>query len=996
MATCHTFKLVMVSIVTLSLVRCGAKSMDQLSTDDYPVDVAVLPTACNDLEDGYHWIRPMFSSDDFPNIYVKCVDGYTLLDPSLMALENHHHIKGIFSSYSDITDFMASASLNDHVTWREWLLPADEGTHFKVSEDCSTCSETEDFGSSSVYYMTGNYNGCLWITKGYCDMDPDTLECATCSTGRSDDEYTGLCSHVEQDADTVVPHVHSHCVSNSFNQFPSLGANGEFCVCYKNAAASSVPAGEWVVPEEHSPSQQTQDTVVEVFGADFESGTYRIVSPGVYSVMEDIELEMNAPPDGSSPNAADAWYPRTDQEDHYMGAGGSFIGPYAMGFFAGFAVEASNVTIELNGHEIKMSDSFHHQQRWFSIIEVGSKAFISGQGPANFGPYMTYANNVEIRNGVIGRSSHHGIHANGFENLWIHDVVVRDFEVAGIALNGFETLRIERVEVGPVLTAVPVMGVFTQSRIMLPRIRSIMADDPHGTVNFANRGGEEFTVGQLYDELVAQMDIMFEHNINGVDFEDMEKDHDRRRIDRARDLFENVNGLPSSSTVYGIFMNSYGASVFAISGSPGHSDGVVLRDVHIHGLYKDPWEVPRIAITKGPFNDILDLTRHSDDGLRTKHSEYIGSAYTDIQYAIHSLSEDWSILGHSVLGANDSVSKWISDGAPLDNPRMICNGDIMLHVTKGVFGLRMDNIYNVNIDGLEIDDLQNVGELGSYICGNYESDSDGGHRNQNYPLQRGYTGTEVHALSMVSTTGSLDNVRIHNIVSARGDAMAIQLFPSNDVVFGPSIQIEDIHAGAALNYQAISKLLPMNFLPNKVPRACAITIWTYTDGDDLTENHVVFEDKNAITAKCLTMHTECSDSAFDGEALDHLMECDDSTLVRAEAQSAANGEIYEKYISPQSPMHEKLLSVIQNHPEPDYFPPRAFPDAAGSAERVYLGLTRFLALFAAALVMALSAAFYAKRKATEGLWRWNTARRAGAECQPLIAGQREAVDISAH
>lgn len=54
----------------------------------------------------------------------------------------------------------------------------------------------------------------------------------------------------------------------------------------------------------------------------------------------------------------------------------------------------------------------------------------------------------------------------------------------------------------------------------------------------------------------------------------------------------------------------------------------------------------------------------------------------------------------------------------------------MLHVTKGVFGLRLDNVYNVSINDLTIDDLQNVGELGSYICGNYESSSDGGHRNQ--------------------------------------------------------------------------------------------------------------------------------------------------------------------------------------------------------------------------------------------------------------------------
>ena len=124
-------------------------------------------------------------------------------------------------------------------------------------------------------------------------------------------------------------------------------------------------------------------------------------------------------------------------------------------------------------------------------------------------------------------------------------------------------------------------------------------------MEFHNRPGK-WTAQDLYDELMAQMDIMFEHNINGVDYDDM--DEDEERILKARDTFENGNGLPSSSTCYGIFMNSYGASVFAISGSPGHSNGVQLNDVHIHGLYKDPWEVPRISLTKGPFNDIMDLS----------------------------------------------------------------------------------------------------------------------------------------------------------------------------------------------------------------------------------------------------------------------------------------------------------------------------------------------------------------------------------------------------
>merc|ERR1712087_890254 len=470
--------------------------------------------------------------------------------------------------------------------------------------------------------------------------------------------------------------------------------------------------------------------------------------------------------------------------------------------------------------------------------------------------------------------------------------------------------RIENVEVGPVYQEVPVMGVFTQARIMLPRLRNIMDNNPTGRVSFSGRPRSQ-TAAELYDELVAQMDIMFEHNINGVAYEEM--DEDAERIAAARNVFENKNGLPSSSTAYGIFMNSYGASVFAISGSPGHSNGAQIRDVRIHGLYKDPWEVPRIVLTKGPFNDIMDFTRHSDDGLRTANSKYIGSAYTDVQFAINQLADDWGVLGHSVLG--DDVIDWIEKGKPMGTPRMICNGDIMLHVTKGVFGLRIDNVLNVNIDELEIDDLQNIAELGSYICGNYDSTDNGGHRNQNFPLQRGFTGTEVHALSFVSSSGQLDNVHIHNIVSARGDALAMQFFPGNQVEIGANVKIEDIHAGAALSKDVLGSL--DNSMPNKIPRACAITVWKWTDEEsEMYANEIEFVDVDAVTARCMTTHTPCDDSIYDGEALPmaNVHSFDATTIVREEMVD--NAMLFGEFIAKVSPTHSKLNvkhSIILQH-----------------------------------------------------------------------------------
>eukprot|EP00486_Rosalina_sp_Unknown_P004769 CAMPEP_0201570246 /NCGR_PEP_ID=MMETSP0190_2-20130828/12401_1 /ASSEMBLY_ACC=CAM_ASM_000263 /TAXON_ID=37353 /ORGANISM="Rosalina sp." /LENGTH=816 /DNA_ID=CAMNT_0047993567 /DNA_START=127 /DNA_END=2574 /DNA_ORIENTATION=- len=797
------------------------RSMDTLVADDYPVDTDTLPSGCEDLEDGFHWIRPLVdSNDEYPNIYVRCNNGYTILNPSLFDFFNYHHIKSLFTSYSDVTDFVASSSLNDHVTWREWYLPADDDTVWCIAEDCHTCVEDDDFGSSSVYYMTGNYNGCLWVTKGYCDMDPDSLECYECTAPYVDEPVSGLCTHMHLDADSPVNSAHDDCVGTSYNAEPSIGTEGEYCVCYKQKESKMVPASKWVIPDVDANLKQDKNTIVRVYNDDFKDGTYRILQPGIYKVMEDIEFNMNDG-DYDNPNAEGMWYPKEEQEREYMGAGGSFIGPYGMGFFAGFAIESDDVTIDLNGHTLKMSKVFHHQQRWFSVIEVGSKAFISGQGPANFGPYMTYANNVVIKNGIVGRSSHHGIHANGFENLVIKDVVVKDFEVAGMAMNGFIGLTLENVEVGPVYQEVPVMGVYTQARIMLPRLRKVAEDNPYGQVEFFGRGS--FTADEVLGELQSQMDIMFEHFINGKEFSDPEMidEYGVDRIVASRKTFENVKGLPSSSTAYGIFLNSYGASVFAISGAPGTSDGVTVRNMHIHGLYKDPWEVPRIVLTKGPFNDIMDFTRVTDDGLETTTSKYIGSAYTDAQYAIHKLSEDWGVLGHSVVGTK--VDSWISQGKAMGSAKVRCNGDIMLHVTKGLFGFRCDNVDNVDIDGLEVEDMQNIGELGSYVCGHYESTDDGGHRNQNFPLQRGYTGTEVHALSFVGSTGTINNVHIHNIISARGDALAVQFFPSNQVEIGENVLIEDIHAGAHLPKDLLTSL--DDSMPNKIPRACAITIW---------------------------------------------------------------------------------------------------------------------------------------------------------------------------
>ncbi len=90
-------------------------------------------------------------------------------------------------------------------------------------------------------------------------------------------------------------------------------------------------SGEWVLPD-------FDDGAVAM-------GTYRSLEPGTYKAMEGVLFGMNAG-DYSAPNEVGNWYPKYEQEHDYMGSDGTFIGPYGMGIFAGFAIESD----DLNGH----------------------------------------------------------------------------------------------------------------------------------------------------------------------------------------------------------------------------------------------------------------------------------------------------------------------------------------------------------------------------------------------------------------------------------------------------------------------------------------------------------------------------------------------------------------------------------------------------------------------------------------------------------------------
>ena len=221
---------------------------------------------------------------------------------------------------------------------------------------------------------------------------------------------------------------------------------------------------------------------------------------------------------------------------------------FISGFFAGITIETDDVVLDLQGHEIRMDQSFYYQQPYFSIIELESQPFLPQQGPGFFGSDPIFANNVVIKNGVLGLSSHHAIHGNWNNEVIIEDIHVRDFQTHGIQLNGFDGLTVRNVEVGPTTDIAYLNGNYGHMRLIIPTLKKVAQDSDTqwpNTIHFNGRA-EAVTMWDLLDKLVEEMDMAYNFAMYGTTYEDNEN------WEEAVEMFINPSGLPYGAVLYGM------------------------------------------------------------------------------------------------------------------------------------------------------------------------------------------------------------------------------------------------------------------------------------------------------------------------------------------------------------------------------------------------------------------------------------------------------------
>lgn len=512
---------------------------------------------------------------------------------------------------------------------------------------------------------------------------------------------------------------------------------------------------------------------------DFIHGTYRIRESGVYKLSESILFNPNADHDHK---------PTTSQVDS-----GQYPvaphGPYHMGFFAAITIEVDHVVLDLNGFRIDQHISHQLQQRFYSAIELGSSPFIPKQGPSNFGEAVSYPSYTLIKNGTLGRSSHHGIHGNNTTNLILQDLEITDFEQAGWGLNGCSHILMRRIHVHSNIEP-PVSALYSHARFLLPFLNTILAQPGGGDLHLDVRG-EPKTGTSIKQELVSSMDHVF--GIVGGTISGEIGDLESARI------FTNT-GTKLDGNVYGGVFHAKGVSVneFLLSRSALTEESnhtMVLDNVTIDSLTSTPREVIGLQhipsdsgtdashvqsyglnVQKGPVGDVFDVEQATSvDGT------YLPNVVSNAQLFLAKHGVGPSQRGGTNI--HTSLIDWASTTNPSlsittsEHYKTTCGGDSMAHVMKGNIGLFLSGVTRVVCNHVSVMDVSNRGQQGL-------SDEECYHHTGLLNDHIGYQGSNTRGIASVSSSHCyFKHTCVKKINSKNGYAIPVDYLGENkDVV----------------------------------------------------------------------------------------------------------------------------------------------------------------------------------------------------------------------
>lgn len=564
---------------------------------------------------------------------------------------------------------------------------------------------------------------------------------------------------------------------------------------------------------------------------DFAHGTVILDQPGIYKLAEDISFNPNsAKALKVSPYQASRPLPcqfRTRAKQHCVGKSKYDPAAYGLGFFAAIAITGHDIVLDLNQHRLQQSKEHALMQRFFANIELADQPFIAKQGPAHFGHHLDYASKVTIKNGTLGRSAHHGIHGNGAKNIRIENVNFEDFEVAALALNGVRGLTVRHSSARS-RNDVPVMGTFSNAQFIKPYVEYLYRNRNQIITRGLVVNGKLLRVASIRNALKRAIenvhaDVMATGKIS------------KSKHPQEYALFHNRHGIVDGNA-FGYLTNPFG---FAVNGfaedAPKRrrfqSRDVVFEDVHVLSLRANVSEVIGLVqdgnVVLDPIGALFQVRYRDPEGkLITITAEDDGKA----RYRGNILSNAQALVAKAILNGdfahtrlstvrntiNRDVIHWIEKGqtlAQLNKHRKddyVCNSDTMFHVNKGVIGFRIDGTRNVVMRNTSVNNLENIGQLGSHLCGAYVKS----HPKAFLP---GYGGAKIRGYCFAgSRSVRVEKARVKQLHSDFGSVIGVDIMGNSRKVRLDDLSLDALQGGR--RYRGNTRQ------PNENPYAIAVKV----------------------------------------------------------------------------------------------------------------------------------------------------------------------------
>lgn len=559
--------------------------------------------------------------------------------------------------------------------------------------------------------------------------------------------------------------------------------------------ASSGSTTTWDAYKSTSPT----NTTINLTNADFQNGTLRITTGNcVFKLTEDVTIQPGTAPD---------FFPTESSEFAFP--------PYQLGWFAGITCETSDpIVIDLNGFTMEQSELFALQQRFYALIEIGDQPFLENQGPSQFGSLVA-GKNITIRNGILGRSSHHGIHSpGGAENILLEDLQIEKFEVAGIHLNGAKSTVIKNCHIGPIRLDVPVIGTYSQCRF----IRSfVTAIDETLTLPFVDG---VITGKEVLQDLDNVLNKVYNNIANGNAVDEnapecsfVANTKSLNQVVAQGEEFNQESYYQPTGGAYGLVLNKAGVAVNGFLMSQPTSD-VGNSNILVDGLCVDMIKSATIevvgvsnpnaksgdayggggAFQVGPVGDVFRI-----DDLTTSSGLYQSTVLSNAQLFVALRGTPGSI---GTTNITTDIINWATSGSknfgktnintiltnpPTNDLYRFYNGDAMAHVDKGNIGIWLqggDNIEvtNSQVSNISQNSLNSIGSKDDYPAPNHIS-----HPGQKLPYYGGGTSRGLALSSCKNITLSKTNIDL--ISSMTNNSIGIDYIGVNTVISSTDLSV---------------------------------------------------------------------------------------------------------------------------------------------------------------------------------------------------------------